>query len=343
MPYTPSMYDRNLIQIIKSLTLISRPEGATVRQLVDALETSRRTVFRVLKTLSEELEFPLTTTREDFGGETTYFLEAGFAHKLSNVSLPRLSLSLTEASLLYFLLGRDILLARTDFAPDLDSLKGKLEAFLPTAFLTKHADARLDSIFAASPAALKSYEGREHLIDTALDALEHRSSCMLTYQSPTQATAKTYEVHPLKLIEHRGGLYLFIRIPKHNSIRLIAIDRIEAIEPTEAAFEYPEDFDAEGLLATAFDLTFDDPVMATVRFSAKDAPYVKERRYSREQAFEDHADGSCTLTISTSGEDDLLRWILSFGSGAEVLSPPALRKRAASELAKARSLYPDKP
>ena len=335
------MYDRNLIQIIKSLTLISRSEGATINQLVLALDTSRRTVFRILKTLSEELDFPLTTTREDFGGETTYFLEAGFAYKLSNVNLPRLSLSLTEASLLYFLLGRDTLWARTDFSPDLASLKDKLSAFLPTAFLTKHADARLDSIFAASPAALKSYEGLEPLIDTVLDALEYRLCCSLSYKRAGNNEARSFDIHPLKIIEHRGGLYLFVRIPKHDSIRIIAIDRIISVEVSTDTFDYPEDFDAEALLATAFDLTFDDPVTATIRFSAKDAPYVKERRYSREQVFEDHPDGSTTLTITTSGSEDLLRWILSFGSGAEVLSPPELRQRAASEIAKARSLYPD--
>jgi len=50
-------------------------------------------------------------------------------------------------------------------------------------------------------------------------------------------------------------------------------------------------------------------------------------------------DGSITLTLKTSGSADLLRWLLSFGSGAEVLSPPALRALARAELETALSHY----
>jgi predicted DNA-binding transcriptional regulator YafY len=115
-------------------------------------------------------------------------------------------------------------------------------------------------------------------------------------------------------------LHLFIRIPKHDSIRIIALDRIDSIE-----------------------LTFDDPITAVIQFSAKDSPDVKERRCGGTVDFEEHPDGTLTMTITTSGRDDLLRLILSFGAGAEILDPPELRERARTELTRASAQYEATP
>ena len=143
----------------------------------------------------------------------------------------------------------------------------------------------------------------------------------------------------MKLLEHKGGLYLFVRIPKHDVIRLIAVDRVQSTNLLPSSFIYPSNFDSDALLDSAFDLTFDDPITAVIRFSPKDAPYVQERRYSADQSIVSSPDGSITMTLTTSGTQDLLRWLLSFGSGAEVLSPPALRSLARAELATALSHY----
>jgi hypothetical protein len=121
----------------------------------------------------------------------------------------------------------------------------------------------------------------------------------------------------LKAFEHRGGLYLFARLPKHDIIRILAVDRILTAKLLDTTFVYPSDFDAESLLTSAFDLTLNDPITASIRFSPKDAPYVRERRWSDDQSIVDHGDGSCTLTLSTSGTRDLL--------GGSCLSARALR------------------
>jgi predicted DNA-binding transcriptional regulator YafY len=343
MSYSLAMFNKNLIKLIKAIDLLAGSGGTTVEALSAELELSRRSVFRMIKTMREELNFPIEDDRSEFGGKTRYWLMDRFVTRLSNVILPRLSLSLQEATLLYFLLGRDEVFKDSEIAADLASLREKLGVLLPKSIVSPSADARLDSLFAASAGAMKSYAGKEHLLDTVFDALEQRLECSLTYRSLSQGEAKTYAIQPLKLIEHRGGLYLFIRIPKHDSIRIIALDRIDSIELGDKPFCYPESFDAEALLDSAFDLTFDDPITAVIRFSAKDSPYVKERRYGGTVHFEEHTDGSLRMTITTSGQEDLLRWILSFGGGAEILEPPELRERARNELARACAQYEVKP
>lgn len=341
MSYSFSTYGKNISKILKAVDLLARPQGATNKELASFLGLSSRSVFRLLSTLSD-LGFPLTDERDSFGGETRHFLLESFVKKLPNLAMPQVTLTPRESLFLYFLLARDSIFADTEVERDLASLKSKLAALLPEAPTTssgRRPALPLSALFTSSPNGLKSYAGHDAVLDTLLDGLEQLHAIQVTYSSPSHKSTKSYTIQPLKAFEHRGGLYLFVRIPKHNIIRILAIDRIRTAKLLDTTFVYPSDFDAEALLATAFDLTFDDPVTASIRFSPEDATYVRERHWSYEQTIVDHPDGSCTLTLTTSGTKDLLRWVLSFGSGAEILSPPELRETLHDEARKLAALY----
>jgi len=341
LPYSFSAYGKNISKILKAVDLLARPQGATNKELASHLGLSSRSVFRLLSTLSD-LGFPLTDERDSFHGETRHFLLESFVKKLPNLSLPQVSLTPRESLVLYFLLARDSIFADSEVEHDLASLKSKLAALLPAATATPSGGRTampLSSLFTSSPNGLKSYAGHDAILDTLLDGLEQLHAISISYLSPKHQTKKSYQVHPLKLFEHRGGLYIFARLPKHDIIRILAVDRIKSAKLLDTVFAYPQDFDAEALLASAFDLTLDDPVTASIRFSTQDAPYVTERHWSDDQSIDTHPDGSCTLTLSTSGARDLLRWLLSFGSGAEILSPPELREALRDEALKLASIY----
>ena len=74
-------------------------------------------------------------------------------------------------------------------------------------------------------------------------------------------------------------------------------------------------------------------------FPAGQARYVKERKWSKTQKFEDQKDGSIILSMSTSGWWDVKRWVLSFGADAKVLQPIELRKEIVEELEAAKHKY----
>ena len=345
MSYSFSTYGKNISKILKAVDLLARPQGATNKELASLLGLSSRSVFRLLSTLSD-LGFPLTDERDSFHGETRHFLLESFVKKLPNLSMPQVSLTPRESLILYFLLARDSIFADSEVERDLASLKSKLAALLPAATATPSGDRTsmpLSSLFTCSPNGYKSYAGHDAILDTILDGLEQLRAVHITYSPPGNTTAKSYAVNPLKLFEHRGGLYLFVRLPKHDIIRILAVDRIKVAKLLDTVFAYPQDFDAEALLASAFDLTLDDPVTASIRFSPQDAPFVRERHWSDDQTIVTHPDGSCTLTLSTSGTRDLLRWLLSFGSGAEILSPPELRDALRDEALKLASIYDGTP
>jgi hypothetical protein len=56
-----------------------------------------------------------------------------------------------------------------------------------------------------------------------------------------------------------------------------------------------------------------------VHIASPAADYVRDRIWSDDQVIEDHADGSLTLSVTTTSEKELLAWAMSFGELARVV------------------------
>lgn len=145
---------------------------------------------------------------------------------------------------------------------------------------------------------------------------------------------------PLRQIfENKGGLYAFVIATRFNDIRTLAVERIEELKITESSFVYPKDFDPEERLNAAFDIVYDEPIEAKIWFSAEQAKYIKERKWARNQKITHKKDGSIVLELKTSGWDDIKRWVLSYGSEAEVLKPEKLRNEVIAEFEAVKRKY----
>ena len=93
------------------------------------------------------------------------------------------------------------------------------------------------------------------------------------------------------------------------------------------------------MIESAFDIVYGDPIDVKIRFSADQARYIKERKWSKTQKIEDQDDGSIILSMSTSGWWDIKRWILSYGAEVEVLEPEELRDHILKEINIAKEHY----
>lgn len=332
------MYMRQVAKIIEAVGLLRTPGGVTIRQMEDSLGVSRRTVYRTLDAL-QAMGVPLYEEQAALGREKLWKLEDRYVERLPNMDVPRIRLTEEERLLLAFLLAGAGVLQDTEIAAPLASLRQKASAMLGTGTFDPAAMDGLASLFVRSGHLTKSYAGKEDLIEDLAEAILDRKTCAVTYHALSTGQVREFRIDPLRLVEHRGGLYLFVRVTRYGDIRILAVDRIRSWERTEEHFTRPEDFDAEGMLESAFDLTFGDPVTAKVWFSARVAPYVKERQWASRQTIEEQADGSVVLSLETSGFDDLKRWVLSFGGEARVLEPDELARAVHDEARKAAEAY----
>ena len=287
---------RNLEKLIRAVNLLSRSSGATIEDLQEHLGLSRRSVYRMLDTL-QETGFPVYDDRRPSERAKRWMLDEDYVEKLPNVSLPKIHLSIEEMILLSYIFSKRRLLADTELDKKLTALKAKFLSLARFSGFDSAAFNKLDSLFIKSRGFTKDYTKKEGIIETLFDAIIGQQTCEVTYHAFSSNEVKKFRIDPLKLVEHDGGLYVFVRITRYGSIRILAVERIKELSSVNERYEYPQDFDPDTLLESSFKLTFDDPVELTVWFSKEQARYVEERRWSPDQRFEKQTDGSIVLKM----------------------------------------------
>ena len=87
---------------------------------------------------------------------------------------------------------------------------------------------------------------------------------------------------------------------------------------------------------------YEDPFVSRIRFSADQAPYIRERLWHPSQRIEELEDGRLVLHLYAGGLYELKSWILSQGAAAQVLEPESLRREIVDELRALLTAYGEK-
>jgi predicted DNA-binding transcriptional regulator YafY len=137
---------------------------------------------------------------------------------------------------------------------------------------------------------------------------------------------------PYRVWYRSGGLYVVGLDHKTSEVRTFAIDRIRHLETANARFEVPESFDFDAYIGSSFGVIAEPATRVRIRFDRRWASYVEERTWHPSQTLARGRDGTLVLTMDVGGTPELRTWVLSFGSGAEVLEPESLRSEVIGEL-----------
>jgi predicted DNA-binding transcriptional regulator YafY len=104
-----------------------------------------------------------------------------------------------------------------------------------------------------------------------------------------------------------------------------------SVSLTNRRFEIPEDFDFEAFTRSAFKMIWGDAQEVKIRFSASQAPYIRERTWHPSQKIETGPDGSIILTLQVADLWEVKFWLIGFGAEAEVLTPAELGEEISRE------------
>lgn len=153
-------------------------------------------------------------------------------------------------------------------------------------------------------------------------------------------------LQPYHLTEFDGGWYVIGYDPDRKARRTFALQRIRKARPVKVRFLRPADFSLKDHLGGSFGV-WHSPTdggkrqRIRLRFTGWAARLVSERRWHPSQQIEwkgKQAD-ELVMTLDLSSFEEIRRWILSWGTQVEVLSPPELRADLKKEAEGLAALY----
>jgi len=301
--------------------------GFHLDELAAELECVRRTVYRDLDALMLA-GFPVVSEKRD--GRVYYrFLET---FRLGDVPF-------TPDEILALAFGEDLLraLEGTVFHDSIRSALGKIRAGLGPE-LSDYLS-RLGESFRVMPGPHKNYADLRGTIQVLNDAVLSRRTLKMRYRTGRTGTISSRGLDPYRVWYQSGGLYVVGFDHKSGEIRTFAVDRIRALEAGTERFEPNPEFDFDRYLGGSFGVIAEPATRVRIQFDRRWATYVEERIWHVSQRITKRAGGSIELEMHVGGTAELRTWILSFGSGAEVLEPASLRDEVVTELRAALERY----
>jgi len=260
----------------------------------------------------------------------------GWYYTDSSFSLP--GTIVTEGELLAFFLSVEI--AKRHLGTHLEqalaaaaqkiasTLKGKVRVELGA--LSKYCT------FEQTPTSLAS----EDTLLKLYRAIEQTRQVEIQYLSASKGELTDRAVDPYHLCNREGNWYLIAQDHLRGGIRTFHLDRIRAMTVLPGGFSMPPGFHPEEWIRDGFQAEHGETVQEVVIwFDALQARWMRERLIHETQQIEEGDDGTLTMRFRTSGLGAVKRWVMQYGSHAEVLAPNELRAAVLDEMRKAVGRY----
>lgn len=319
--------DRQVVRILGLLKLLSEGGRPTIYELAARYRVRRETIYQDLHAL-DDIGYPIA------GDESGRLSRPRLAAD-GRPAMPPVPFTRQEVAALVWAVKEAG--ARQPFRSALSTAVPKLQTLLPAK--EGRLGMALDGALGGWTRGVKDYSALEPTILRLVEGIIGRFRCRVTYQAPSRKQPRTYPFDPYRLLSVQGGLYSVGWAPAHGHIITLAVDRIRALEVTSETFTVDAAFDSKRYEAEAFGIVWEKPMTVVVRFSADQAPYVREREWHPTQKLRERRDGRVELTFRAGGAFEIMRWILGWGDAAEVLRPPTLRREIASILRRTVTRY----
>ena len=327
------------VKLLVLIRLLQKPNGISINEIGRELNISRATVFRKLDIL-QQMGFPVTN--ETRNRKSYYFFEMTNPVIGRNVfeNIPYLRddflFDKDEKMLIEYVFSNTEATVPT-LKKDLQKLHEKMQILLSFAGhvsdsidvkssnsaenVIKHTAVRRIASFNDMPK--KSEKHKLATISTLCDAVAKKKVCVVTYKAVNKEESKTYRFMPLVVFSYQGGFYTIGETDKYDYTCKLAIERIEKLEMLNETFKRKTDIDIPWIMTDPFGLAQTDQFQAEIQIPKDSIQRIKDRDWpSKRVKFTEPAeDGSIIMTVTTSGEFELIRWLRYMGTEARLIKP----------------------
>ncbi len=303
---------------------ISRGRYPNCRELADEYEVSGKTIQRDLDYMRYQLDAPIAYSAE----------HRGYYYTEPNYKLPAISIKESDLFAIYL---AEKLLGQYEGTPlynNLSSVFRKIEDSLPDKISLDAGDHSRFTVFPSFNTILKP-----GIWETVTRAIRLSRRIEVHYQTPGAEPAMR-ELDPYHGVRFEGDWYVVAYCHLRKAIRTFSLARIVSVKILEESFKIPPDFDFHKLIGSHFGVHWSNREFdVKIRFARPVTGYIKERKWHPTQKIHENQDGSVVLSLTVNHLLELKRWILSWGSMAEVLEPAALIEDIKKTITEMNTLY----
>ena len=174
------------------------------------------------------------------------------------------------------------------------------------------------------------------------EGVERRQAVRCRYYAIGRDTEEPRVIEPYGLMLSWGHWYCVGRSRERDAMRVFRVDRmkdVRVVEGEDGEFATPKSFAIGSYLNRApWELSDDKAFTARVRFAFPQSRWVIGEGLGKVvKSVTD--DAGAVIDFEVRAADAFVRWLLPLGRQAEVLSPPALKRRLEAARAALRKLY----
>lgn len=183
--------------------------------------------------------------------------------------------------------------------------------------------------------------GGEEFLSPIIEGMRDKRAIEMTYQGFQSPAPSTFIVEPYCLKMFKQRWYMLARSPHIDELRVYALDRIHAIEPTKQKYVIADDCSAEQYFRHAYGVTVlkEEPERVTISISETQAPYLRTLPLHPSQKEIEPLNGYPTFTYYLYPVEEFQRELFAYGSDLEVHEPEWLRKVFADNAKNVNDMY----
>lgn len=179
----------------------------------------------------------------------------------------------------------------------------------------------------------RSYEPSRALrpiFQAVLDSMHSRQRLSVEYEEQDGTMQPRREIGPYVLLNNHGEWQVVAYCRRSRRVKTFALDRMHKPRPSEHFYHLPDDFDPRDYHIHPFDpLDNRRRTFVVLRLEGGAAARAGRRLWHPSQTISRNRDKSVTFTMRCALTPSLVRWVLTLGPEAEVISPKVLRAKVA--------------
>lgn len=311
--------------------LLQERQVVPIATFLEELQTSTATFMRDLDYLRDRLNAPIVWDH----------VRRGYRYEvIQEMAGPRFELPglWFNASEIHAILTMEHLLASLQpglLAPHIAPLRTRLKMLLDS---SSHSVDEVVARIRVLPLGGRKVE--QPLFETVANALLSRKVLHIYHLNRGRGECLEREVSPQRLVFYRDNWYLDGWCHLRDSIRSFSMDAVQkATSTNKQAIEVPDE-ELDRHLKVGYGIFGGvDTKTAVIRFTPERSRWVANEWWHPEQEGKYDAEGRWVLSFPYSNDIELVMDILRYGPDAEVLEPPALRKKVQERLREALAVY----